>query len=120
MRKLLLFAAALFLISFTWSCTETGKTDGEGTDTIDSGVVEPLPEISPEITVVGEAYDGADRSIIIVTHEGDTLSFDLPEIDPDKKQRWRIGDTVTIKYVKIRIGGTEQDSVTALLKGRKP
>ncbi len=119
MKNLLIFAATLFAFTFMGSCAHSDNDSSSGSDTIDTIALEPSVEISPEITVVGEAYDGADRSIIIVTHDGDTLSFDLPELESGHKQSWRIGDTVTIRYVEVRVGNSKQDSVIALLRGRQ-
>lgn len=118
MKKLLIFAAVLVALTYTGGCSCSEKGHENGADTIDTIALEPAVEIGPEMTAVGEAYDGADRSIIIVTNDGDTLSFDLPEMEGGSKQSWRIGDTVTVKYVKVRIGDTEEDSVISLFRGR--
>ena len=119
MKKLLIIALGLFSMMWVGSCNKAQQEE-TATDTIDTVLLSSEDSIGVEFKVVGEAYDGAERSIIIITDTGDTLSYDLPE-DEDAdipRQSWRIGDTVTVKYVKVKTGNIIEDSVTALLLGR--
>lgn len=121
MKKILLSFLAIAALMFV-SCGNAQKGENEKdsvSDTITPADVANPNQKGGEQTVVGVAIDGAMNSIEILTLKGDTVNYAYPELDQSKRASWSIGDTVTIKYVKLA-GANPTDSVTAVLKGKQP
>lgn len=121
-KKITLFTvislASLAACSDKKSAQQHNTTSNENT----SEVITPLDaknseQDEEEQTVFGITIDRAMNSISILTQNGDTLSFEYPEsANPGVMARSHVGDTVTVKYVRIH----DTDSLTAVFRGIKP
>lgn len=89
MKKLSLLMVTLMLAGL-WSCGNS-ENDSEATDSI----------VNDTISATGIVIDGAMNSVIIVPDSGDTLYFSYPELDPESRYGWSIGDTITVNYVDL-------------------
>lgn len=126
MKKILSFAALSLSLMMTVSCGNSKKTD-DGSQLSDSDscseVVTPADVVNPhqigkEQTVIGVTLDRAMNSILILDENGDSLSFSYADVDDRSKIAGsNIGDTVTVKYVKL---ASSRDSVTAIFRGKRP
>lgn len=105
------------------SCNNTGTNSGAQNDSIDSidSVAADSDSLllGKEQAVVGKVLDGAMNSIVILTDKGDTLCYSYPDLPQEKRAGWKIDDTVTVKFVKVKLDGEVQDSVTGLYLGGK-
>lgn len=105
------------------SCNNTGTNSGDQNDSIDSidSVAADSDSLllGKEQAVVGKVLDGAMNSIVILTDKGDTLCYSYPDLPQEKRTGWKIDDTVTVKFVKVKLDGEVQDSVTGLYLGGK-
>lgn len=119
MKKLLRLVLIVALPAVAFSCGG-GKADkGEQTTDSVTAVVTPYDfkqaGVGEEQSVYGVAIDRAMNSIMLLTIEGDTMSFEYPDVEENFKfVRCNIGDSVTVKYVRTEY----QDSVTAVLRGK--
>ena len=124
MKKLFLPVALFAMIStLLGSCNNTGTNSGAQNDSIDSidSVAADSDSLllGKEQAVVGKVLDGAMNSIVILTDKGDTLCYSYPDLPQEKRAGWKIDDTVTVKFVKVKLDGEVQDSVTGLYLGGK-
>ena len=97
-----------------------GTKSGSDKNTADSvRVVESRNDIKSageEHSVYGVAIDRAMNSIVLLTIEGDTMSFEYPDVEENYNLvRCNIGDSVTVKFIRTDY----QDSVTAVLRGKE-
>ena len=124
MKKLFLPVALFAMMStLLGSCNNTGTNSGAQNDSIDSidSVATDSDSLllGKEQAVVGKVLDGAMNSIVILTDKGDTLCYSYPDLPQEKRASWKIDDTVTVKFVKVKLDGEVQDSVTGLDLGGK-
>lgn len=124
MKKLFLPVALFAMMStILGSCNNTGTNSGDQNDSIDSidSVAADSDSLllGKEQAVVGKVLDGAMNSIVILTDKGDTLCYSYPDLPQEKRTGWKIDDTVTVKFVKVKLDGEVQDSVTGLYLGGK-
>ena len=124
MKKLFLPVALFAMMStLLGSCNNTGTNSGAQNDSIDSidSVAADSDSLllDKEQAVVGKVLDGAMNSIVILTDKGDTLCYSYPDLPQEKRAGWKIDDTVTVKFVKVKLDGEVQDSVTGLYLGGK-
>ena len=124
MKKLFLPVALFAMMStLLGSCNNTGTNSGAQNDSIDSidSVAADSDSLllGKEQAVVGKVLDGAMNSIVILTDKGDTLCYSYPDLPQEKRAGWKIDDTVTVKFVRVKLDGEVQDSVTGLYLGGK-
>ena len=124
MKKLFLPVALFAMMStLLGSCNNTGTNSGAQNDSIDSidSVAADSDSLllGKEQAVVGKVLDGAMNSIVILTDKGDTLCYSYHDLPQEKRAGWKIDDTVTVKFVKVKLDGEVQDSVTGLYLGGK-
>ena len=124
MKKLFLPVALFAMMStLLGSCNNTGTNSSAQNDSIDSidSVAADSDSLllGKEQAVVGKVLDGAMNSIVILTDKGDTLCYSYPDLPQEKRAGWKIDDTVTVKFVKVKLDGEVQDSVTGLYLGGK-
>lgn len=103
MKNILFILAAAAILA---SCSGKGNSSSLSTDSEDQ---KPIQAFS----TTGIAIDGAMNSILLRTHEGDTVTFAYPYLNTADRLGWLIGDTVTVTYLKI----DGRDSVLCLRKG---
>lgn len=118
MKKILIpVLSVMAMLTAMPSCGNADKGSGSTTDTIDSAAVAANDSTQ---SVTGVALDGAMNSVLIKSlANGDSLSFEYPDLDRKLVDSWEIGDTVTVKYVKTTIGGEQADSVLQLINNTK-
>lgn len=124
MKKLFLPVALFAMMStILGSCNNTGTNSGDQNDSIDSidSVAADSDSLllGKEQAVVGKVLDGAMNSIVILTDKGDTLCYSYPDLPQEKRAGWKIDDIVIVKFVKVKLDGEVQDSVTGLYLGSK-
>ncbi len=124
MKKLFLPVALFAMMStILGSCNNTGTNSGDQNDSIDSidSVAADSDSLllGKEQAVVGKVLDGAMNSIVILTDKGDTLCYSYPDLPQEKRAGWKIDDIVIVKFVKVKLDGEVQDSVTGLYLGGK-
>ena len=124
MKKLFLPVALFAMMStLLGSCNNTGTNSGaqnHSIDSIDSVAADSDSLLlGKEQAVVGKVLDGAMNSIVILTDKGDTLCYSYPDLPQEKRAGCKIDDTVTVKFVKVKLDGEVQDSVTGLYLGGK-
>lgn len=113
----------LLLMSATaLSFVACGNTSGaEESDTTRVSItpeeVANVNQVGAEQSIIGVAIDAAMNSVLLLTPEGDSVMCSYPDLPPAKRASWNMGDTITVKKVKLKDG---TDSVTAILKGVKP
>lgn len=120
MKKILIPVLSIMaMLTAMPSCGNADKGSGSTTDTIDSAAV-AANDSDSTLSVTGIALDGAMNSVFIKSlQNGDSLSFEYPDLDRKLVDSWEIGDTVTVKYVKTTIGGEPADSVLQLINDTK-
>ncbi len=64
------------------------------------------------IMATGVVIDGAMNSVTIVSADDDTLNFSYPDLEPEQRYAWAVGDTITVTYSVI----DGEDFVTELKK----
>ncbi|MGM9803020.1 MAG: hypothetical protein ACI308_02470 [Muribaculaceae bacterium] len=99
MKKNIIAITLCLMAATVVSCGKSDGTDSGNDSTVVS--VSPEASVDSEQTAIGVAVDGAMNSITLLVSYGDTLSFSYPDLDPAKRASWRIGDTITIKYVEV-------------------
>lgn len=124
--KQILYMLVIPVFAIMMSCGNSKKADSESqisdSDSC-SATVTPADMVNPhqigkEHTVIGITLDRAMNSIIVLDEKGDSLYFDYSDIDNRSKILGsNIGDTVTVKYITL---ANNRDSVTAILRGRRP
>lgn len=125
MKKILfLLALPIFIMAMSCGNSKKGNDNSQISDSDScSPTVTPADMVNPhqigkEQTVIGVTLDRAMNSIIVLDEKGDSLYFDYSDIDDRSKIFGsNIGDTVTVKYVTL---AGNRDSVTAILRGKRP
>ena len=120
MKKIIKYVVSAMLGVAVLSCG--GTHSGNGVSVLEdstSVTVSPYDLKSSgrgeEQSVYGVAVDRAMNSLVVMTAEGDTMSFEYPDVEENFKfARPNIGDSVTVKYIRTDY----QDSVTAVLRGK--
>ncbi|MEF9924679.1 MAG: hypothetical protein RR090_12820 [Niameybacter sp.] len=112
MKKILPIFAVIMAMSF-FSCgnskSKTACADSTQCDTTQ----QCMPVGADTLRVCGVAIDGAMNSIYLKTEKGDSIGFGYPELDPSKRVKWMIGDTVTVTYLHVN----DADTVLYMTKG---
>ena len=125
MRKLLyILTLPIFIIAMSCGNSKKADSDSQISDSdscspsVSSADMINPHQIGTEHTVIGVTLDRAMNSIIVLNEKGDSLYFDYSNIDDRSKIFGsNIGDTVTVKYVTL---AGNRDSVTAILRGKRP
>lgn len=108
MKKLIIAIAALFALGMV-SCH--GNTDGEQmTDSVPADTIQPVQDSVKQLT--GVAVDGGMNSIVLEVGD-QTYDFSYPDLEPEHRDSWEAGDTMTVRYYATENG----DSVTAVIRG---
>lgn len=107
---------------FSGGCSCTGESQRHN-DTIDTSAVTPSNVLNaPQQQVLeatGLVVDGAMNSVSLKAEGSDELlEFAYPDLPPEKRVEYSLDDStfITVRYVKVRHGDVEEDSVVEMVK----